>query len=173
MAAQVQTVAVGELTQPVLVNRAQQLGGFGIDGRVVEGHPRRRGGLVIADSGDLVQQTQRRMHRARAFRRQHKRRSEEHTSELQSLMRNPYAGFCLKKKKKTNKQTQYKERQLIKQDTQKFRTKKKKIQYIHPIILQQQHKTSVLYHKIQKSYNTNKSTNNLKHYKSSTTLTLT
>src|SRR3546814_9235421 len=26
-------------------------------------------------------------------------RSEEHTSELQSLMRNPYAGFCLKKKK--------------------------------------------------------------------------
>src|SRR3546814_1493840 len=28
------------------------------------------------------------------------RRSEEHTSELQSLMRNSYAGFCLKKKKK-------------------------------------------------------------------------
>src|SRR3546814_9396248 len=26
------------------------------------------------------------------------RRSEEHTSELQSLMRNSYAGFCLKKK---------------------------------------------------------------------------
>src|SRR3546814_9368866 len=26
-------------------------------------------------------------------------RSEEHTSELQSLMRNPYAAFCLKKKK--------------------------------------------------------------------------
>src|SRR3546814_20406074 len=31
-------------------------------------------------------------------------RSEEHTSELQSLMRNSYAGFCLKKKKaRTNK----------------------------------------------------------------------
>src|SRR3546814_345760 len=29
-------------------------------------------------------------------------RSEEHTSELQSLMRNSYAVFCLKKKKKTN-----------------------------------------------------------------------
>src|SRR3546814_9535437 len=29
-----------------------------------------------------------------------KARSEEHTSELQSLMRNSYAGFCLKKKKK-------------------------------------------------------------------------
>src|SRR3546814_1765864 len=30
------------------------------------------------------------------------RRSEEHTSELQSLMRNSYAVFCLKKKKKIN-----------------------------------------------------------------------
>src|SRR3546814_10155329 len=29
----------------------------------------------------------------------HKQRSEEHTSELQSLMRNSYAVFCLKKKK--------------------------------------------------------------------------
>src|SRR3546814_6818485 len=29
-------------------------------------------------------------------------RSEEHTSELQSLMRNSYAVFCLKKKKKTD-----------------------------------------------------------------------
>src|SRR3546814_8234691 len=31
---------------------------------------------------------------------QQDRRSEEHTSELQSLMRNSYAVFCLKKKKK-------------------------------------------------------------------------
>src|SRR3546814_4991941 len=31
-------------------------------------------------------------------------RSEEHTSELQSLMRNSYAVFCLKKKKITNQQ---------------------------------------------------------------------
>src|SRR3546814_1139585 len=31
-----------------------------------------------------------------------RRRSEEHTSELQSLMRSSYAVFCLKKKKKTN-----------------------------------------------------------------------
>src|SRR3546814_6506821 len=30
-------------------------------------------------------------------------RSEEHTSELQSLMRSSYAVFCLKKKKNTNK----------------------------------------------------------------------
>src|SRR3546814_4095087 len=34
-----------------------------------------------------------------------RRRSEEHTSELQSLMRISYAVFCLKKKQKTNKQS--------------------------------------------------------------------
>src|SRR3546814_8364618 len=34
------------------------------------------------------------------------RRSEEHTSELQSLMRISYAVFCLKKKKATPKQKQ-------------------------------------------------------------------
>src|SRR3546814_2224133 len=34
------------------------------------------------------------------------RRSEEHTSELQSLMRISYAVFCLKKKHKTNKDIQ-------------------------------------------------------------------
>src|SRR3546814_8067362 len=33
-------------------------------------------------------------------------RSEEHTSELQSLMRISYAVFCLKKKKKTNNNNQ-------------------------------------------------------------------
>src|SRR3546814_7806793 len=33
------------------------------------------------------------------------RRSEEHTSELQSLMRSSYAVFCLKKKKITNLNT--------------------------------------------------------------------
>src|SRR3546814_2920985 len=34
-------------------------------------------------------------------------RSEEHTSELQSLMRNSYAVFCLKKKKKRKKKTRH------------------------------------------------------------------
>src|SRR3546814_20541324 len=34
-------------------------------------------------------------------------RSEEHTSELQSLMRISYAVFCLKKKKNTKPSTQY------------------------------------------------------------------
>src|SRR3546814_11713966 len=39
----------------------------------------------------------------------HRRRSEEHTSELQSLMRISYAVFCLKKKNKTkqDKNRQY------------------------------------------------------------------
>src|SRR3546814_8673321 len=37
-------------------------------------------------------------------------RSEEHTSELQSLMRISYAVFCLKKKKHKNKKTEYKYR---------------------------------------------------------------
>src|SRR3546814_2272621 len=35
------------------------------------------------------------------------RRSEEHTSELQSLMRISYAVFCLKKKQRNNAQTKY------------------------------------------------------------------
>src|SRR3546814_945847 len=37
--------------------------------------------------------------------RRHRYRSEEHTSELQSLMRISYAVFCLKKKKKTTPHT--------------------------------------------------------------------
>src|SRR3546814_7975418 len=41
--------------------------------------------------------------RARAPRGARRGRSEEHTSELQSLMRISYAVFCLKKKKQTNK----------------------------------------------------------------------
>src|SRR3546814_7994552 len=38
----------------------------------------------------------------------YQRRSEEHTSELQSLMRISYAVFCLKKKKKKDKQNKRK-----------------------------------------------------------------
>src|SRR3546814_3982033 len=48
--------------------------------------------------------------RVRRFRiappRRARRRSEEHTSELQSLMRISYAVFCLKKKKNTQKITE-------------------------------------------------------------------
>src|SRR3546814_10249294 len=51
------------------------------------------------------------------------RRSEEHTSELQSLMRNSYAVFCLKKKKRDkqkshNTYTDKTQNQLYKQLTQ-------------------------------------------------------
>src|SRR3546814_2416965 len=50
-------------------------------------------GPAVEDSGlsDIVVTAQRR-----------EERSEEHTSELQSLMRISYAVFCLKKKKKTH-----------------------------------------------------------------------
>src|SRR3546814_3712440 len=41
------------------------------------------------------------------------RRSEEHTSELQSLMRISYAVFCLKKKKNTNNSTQATNTQML------------------------------------------------------------
>src|SRR3546814_3505555 len=43
------------------------------------------GAMQVSEKGDLAN------------------RSEEHTSELQSLMRISYAVFCLKKKRKTNK----------------------------------------------------------------------
>src|SRR3546814_5160806 len=39
-------------------------------------------------------------------------RSEEHTSELQSLMRNSYAVFCLKKKTKTQQKNSTNSRQI-------------------------------------------------------------
>src|SRR3546814_7623035 len=51
------------------------------DGRAVVGARRQVGGVPVGDLVDLV-------------------RSEEHTSELQSLMRISYAVFCLKKKNK-------------------------------------------------------------------------
>src|SRR3546814_7956475 len=59
---------------------------------------------TIQPSGEAVQRLQPILHRAETD--DHlSARSEEHTSELQSLMRNSYAVFCLKKKKKnTNTQ---------------------------------------------------------------------
>src|SRR3546814_3562717 len=45
-------------------------------------------------------------------------RSEEHTSELQSLMRISYAVFCLKKKTNRNHETE-EDDQIIKQESQK------------------------------------------------------
>src|SRR3546814_1313722 len=45
----------------------------------------------------------------------HARRSEEHTSELQSLMRISYAVFCLKKKNDTQYNHSYRNKTYIKQ----------------------------------------------------------
>src|SRR3546814_10037547 len=49
---------------------------------------------------------------------QHHRRSEEHTSELQSLMRISYAVFCLKKKKKQKKNNTHTHANHITKQTQ-------------------------------------------------------
>src|SRR3546814_8227139 len=46
-------------------------------------------------------------------------RSEEHTSELQSLMRISYAVFCLKKKTTQQTHTQYKDAQIRKHQNMK------------------------------------------------------
>src|SRR3546814_8167680 len=53
------------------------------------------------EQGQLDSCTQNRPHRCRRRNHCHHYRSEEHTSELQSLMRISYAVFCLKKKKNT------------------------------------------------------------------------
>src|SRR3546814_3768681 len=61
----------------------------------------RQHSLVLRHAGvDHARQERRAEDRAGSGRRE---RSEEHTSELQSLMRNSYAVFCLKKKKKQKK----------------------------------------------------------------------
>src|SRR3546814_9536211 len=65
-------------------------------GRGIRGHRRGLGQRRAAGAGGRGLRT----HRAR--RRGIALRSEEHTSELQSLMRISYAVFCLKKKKRSN-----------------------------------------------------------------------
>src|SRR3546814_9140887 len=52
-------------------------------------------------TGEKVQRYRSGLGRARLLWEPTDRRSEEHTSELQSLMRTSYAVFCLKKKKST------------------------------------------------------------------------
>src|SRR3546814_7525058 len=76
---------VGEMRHPGRVERVIEAG---------EQHVARRGGIEgeLVRGGDAPQ----------PFARGHAR-SEEHTSELQSLMRISYAVFCLKKKKKQSK----------------------------------------------------------------------
>src|SRR3546814_5760619 len=81
---------------------------FLIARRAVENRPLSRLGFTLVEQPQIEQQfltlwSQRGCGQAIAQRRRflvldHLLRSEEHTSELQSLMRISYAGFCLKKK---------------------------------------------------------------------------
>src|SRR3546814_10560455 len=58
-------------------------------------------GIRLCGHGRSLMADRRMLPALRYFWRITRRRSEEHTSELQSLMRISYAVFCLKKKKKT------------------------------------------------------------------------
>src|SRR3546814_1438136 len=60
--------------------------------------------LDVAEGGGLVEVDEALLEQLQNGEEPHHHRSEEHTSELQSLMRISYAVFCLKKKKRT-KQT--------------------------------------------------------------------
>src|SRR3546814_3631925 len=93
-------VAAGELPPRDALHPSRRLGAAPVsDGDAVSGMPAAAGQLVAA-SADLY----RRVARLDAAQSDAASpRSEEHTSELQSLMRISYAVFCLKKKK-TNKQ---------------------------------------------------------------------
>src|SRR3546814_2301070 len=59
----------------------------------------RRAGVTLDQAADVAIAEVETTSAADARRRERERRSEEHTSELQSLMRISYAVFCLKKKK--------------------------------------------------------------------------
>src|SRR3546814_11950968 len=72
----------------------QQRGHAGVDVPVGDRPALVGGGLVLLGVALQIDALVRQRHD------HHRRRSEEHTSELQSLMRISYAVFCLKKKKK-------------------------------------------------------------------------
>src|SRR3546814_9231074 len=72
---------------------------------------------LIDDSVKRVSEGSAQVERAGATMQEIVARSEEHTSELQSLMRISYAVFCLKKKKRTAERQHQHEQHTIKQDT--------------------------------------------------------
>src|SRR3546814_2334392 len=83
-------------------------------------------------------------------------RSEEHTSELQSLMRISYAVFCLKKKKKkrkirTNNQIHIKDKTIIITIKYKYTIKQLNINQIHTT---QPHISTTYTHRIKRSKHT-------------------
>src|SRR3546814_4452134 len=65
----------------------------------------RRAFQLLADTGDRLERLDRELEQLRRRGAADRKRSEEHTSELQSLMRISYAVFCLKKKKTTKNST--------------------------------------------------------------------
>src|SRR3546814_3776066 len=71
-----------------------QRGGEPVGGRARQPHPRGQFGQRDGAVDDLIENVEPAQQRLAAL-----RRSEEHTSELQSLMRISYAVFCVKKKK--------------------------------------------------------------------------
>src|SRR3546814_5381942 len=78
-----------------------------------------------------------RRHRVRQLRRSRSEgqlcgaRSEEHTSELQSLMRISYAVFCLKKKKPKSQLSQRTQRTVLTSEEYKYKTPDIIINYIY------------------------------------------
>src|SRR3546814_5568080 len=86
-----------------LFRSARPATGRGIVATQPEGKGRRRGSYPRRQPGSA--HCRQELPRQRGGHRDHRRpapRSEEHTSELQSLMRISYAVFCLKKKKTYN-----------------------------------------------------------------------
>src|SRR3546814_5122564 len=63
--------------------------------------------IAVAGKGRLVQAAREAFGKGRFILKPNRGRSEEHTSELQSLMRISYAVFCLKKKKENEHRQEY------------------------------------------------------------------
>src|SRR3546814_8781426 len=80
------------------------VGGFGVrpDAVAVDRHRARRRQLAALPPNEAEQRRAGLAAAQRDDERAHVGRSEEHTSELQSLMRISYAVFCLKNKKSTD-----------------------------------------------------------------------
>src|SRR3546814_8044823 len=82
-----------------------------------------RSGWYSPISASRRQKSHRLNHSRKIDRASRPRRSEEHTSELQSLMRISYAVFCLKKKKKQERLTTPQQQSLTNAQPHKHRTK--------------------------------------------------
>src|SRR3546814_7849471 len=93
-------------SQPSLVRTLDQLQAAGLVERVPNPDDRRSNRVAFTAEGkELVGQIEARLaNLRRELLEGVPDRSEEHTSELQSLMRISYAVFCLKKKKKKHKE---------------------------------------------------------------------